>query len=243
MTNVPQLENPATSSQQLQGARGRGGEVKAPRRTMSHHVADRIRALIFDGTLRSGQRVPQDALAEELGVSRLPVREALITLETEGLVSSEPHRGTFVVPILQEDIEDHYRMYGMIQGLAANRAARRLNEVTLARLRALHEQMCGTETWGPYHDLDWEFHALVTQTGGSRRLTSVLRQLGHNLPRAVYENPSGSIEDSNAGHALILAALERGDGAGADRACVDHTVAEGRHVVDKLRRAHVLEDV
>ncbi|WP_219816569.1 GntR family transcriptional regulator [Arthrobacter sp. Y81] len=215
---------------------------KAPRIAMSAHVAARIRELIFDGTLKSGQRIPQDALAADLGVSRLPVREALITLETEGLVTSEPHRGTFVVPIMQEDIDDHYRMYGMIQGLAANRAARRLNDITLARLWELHKTMCETQSKEEFHNLNWEFHALITQAGGSRRLLSVLRQLGHNLPRTVYENPSGSIDEANTSHARIMEALQSRDGAAADQASVEHTVAEGRHVVEKLREAGVLTD-
>ncbi|ANS32224.1 GntR family transcriptional regulator (plasmid) [Rhodococcus opacus] len=214
---------------------------KAPRRVMSRHVADRIRQLIFDGTLKRGQRIPQDALAEELGVSRLPIREALITLESEGLVTSEAHRGAFVVPIRQEDIEDHYRIFGLIQGLAARRAATRMNAPTVERLRELHEQMRTTTDREEFHDLNWAFHSLINQTGGSRRLQSILRQLGHNLPRAVYENPSGSIDEANSGHARIIAALEAGNGPEADVASQEHTVAEGDYVIAKLKKEGILE--
>ena len=61
--------------------------------------------MIFDGTLKADQRVPQDAIADRARRQPLPVREALIALEADGLVASEPHRGTFVVPIRSEDID------------------------------------------------------------------------------------------------------------------------------------------
>ncbi|MEU0465341.1 MULTISPECIES: GntR family transcriptional regulator [Amycolatopsis] len=212
------------------------------RRSMSDEVAAHIRERIFDGTLERGQRVPQDAIAAELGVSRLPVREALITLETEGLVDTEPHRGTFIVPIRQEDIEDHYRIYGMVQGLATARAATRITEPVLRKLEELHEQMQRSTDGDELHDLNWEFHSLINKTGGSRRLLSVLRQLSRNLPRSVYEVPSGGGPEANKGHARILRALRDGDAAAADAASREHVRLEGDHVVRTLRDQGVLAD-
>ena len=209
---------------------------------MSGEVSDHIRSSIFSGVLKPGQRVPQDAIAAELGVSRLPVREALISLEADGLVASEPHRGVFVVPIRREDIEDHYRIYGMVQGLAASRAVHRITEPVLARLTELHEQMCASADPDVLHDLNWEFHSLINRTGGSRRLLSVLRQLSHNLPREVYELPPAASPEANKGHAKILAALSRGDAAAVDAANREHVELEGEHVVAVLRRDGVLAD-
>lgn len=214
---------------------------RSPKRAMSHSVADHIRQLIFNGTLTKNERIQQDTLAEELGVSRIPVREALITLETEGLVTSTPHRGTYVVPIKREDIEDHYRIFGMIQGLAAQRAAHRMNAPTLDRLVELNERMTATEDREEFHDLNWAFHSLINQTGGTHRLQSVLRQLGRNLPRAVYETPSGTTEEACRGHAAIVAALRDGDGDGAERASIEHTITEGDYVVARLKRDGILD--
>ena len=119
LITYPERTGSATEAAVVGRARhGAGSTVQ--RGSMSVEVADHIRSMIFDGRLRAGQRVPQDAIAAELGVSRLPVREALITLEADGLVAAEPHRGVFVVPIRAEDIEDHYRLYGMAQGLAGS---------------------------------------------------------------------------------------------------------------------------
>jgi DNA-binding GntR family transcriptional regulator len=203
-------------------------------------VAEHIRSHIFNGTLKAGQRVPQDAIAAELGVSRIPVREALIILESDGLVASEPHRGTFVVPIRSEDIEDHYRIYGMAQGLAARGAARRITEPVLARLDELHEQMNANQDTDQLHDLNWEFHSLINRTGASRRTLSVLRHLSHNLPREVYSLPAAASPQANRGHARIIAALRAGDADEADLANRVHVQEEGDQVVAALKRSGVL---
>lgn len=215
---------------------------RVQRRAMSVEVAEHIRSMIFDGRLEAEQRVPQDAIAEELGVSRLPVREALITLEADGLVASEPHRGTFVVPIRSEDITDHYRLYGMAQGLAAAGAVRRITEPVLARLDELHAQMCASDDPDLLHDLNWEFHSLINKTGASRRTLSVLRHLSHNLPREVYSLPAAASPQANRGHARIIAALRAGDEAEADLANREHVRLEGDQVVAALKRRGVLAD-
>ncbi|MGB3481078.1 MAG: GntR family transcriptional regulator [Mycobacterium sp.] len=209
---------------------------------MSGEVIDRIRTLIFSGTLARGQRVPQNDIADELGVSRLPVREALIALESEGLIESEPHRGAFVVPIHREDIDDHYRIYGMVQGLATRRAAARVTAPTLARLDELHHQMQTTDDSDVAHTLNWEFHSLINQTGGSRRLLSVLRQMARNLPREVYEAPPAASPEAVRGHQRILDALRAGDGDAADEASRRHVQAEGEYVIAKLKADGVLAD-
>ncbi|GAA4878993.1 GntR family transcriptional regulator [Actinomycetospora straminea] len=218
------------------------GRARAQRRGLAVEVAEHIRSMIFDGRLTAGQRVPQDAIAEELGVSRLPVREALITLEADGLVASEAHRGTFVVPIRSEDIADHYRLYGMAQGLAARGAARRITEPVLARLDELHALMSDNDDPDVLHDLNWEFHSLINRTGASRRTLSVLRQLSHNLPREVYSLPAAASPEANRGHARIIAALRAGDEAEADRANREHVQHEGDQVVAVLWRNGILAD-
>lgn len=215
---------------------------RVQRRAMSIEVAERIRSMIFDGRLKAEQRVPQDAIAAELGVSRLPVREALITLESDGLVASEPHRGTFVVPIRAEDIEDHYRLYGMAQGMAAAGAVRRITEPVLTRLDELHQQMAASTDHDLLHDLNWEFHSLINRTGASRRTLSVLRHLSHNLPREVYSLPAAASPQANRQHAAIIEALRSGDAAAADLVNREHVRAEGDQVVAALKADGILSD-
>ena len=203
-------------------------------------MAAHIRSAVFTGRLVGDERISQDAIAEELGVSRVPVREALIALERDGLVASEPHRGTYVIPILEEDIEDHYRMYGMIQGMAAGRAVDHLTEEALGRLQQLHDEMSRTEDPSRLHGLDSEFHRMIIRSGASKRVRSVLLHLSNKLAQEVFLLPAGTNPDANAEHARILDALRRGDATEVDRASQDHLQHEGRIVVAALRKAGVL---
>lgn len=219
-----------------------GASSLARRRSTSAEVADHIRTLIFNGVLKPNQRVPQEAIAADLGVSRVPVREALIALEGNGLVTSEPNRGMFVVPIRQEDIEDHYRMYGMILGLAASRASHRITEPVLERLDHLHRQMSSSEDPELLRNLNYEFHHLINKTGGSTRVRSLLRHLSHNLPKELYYLSPGASPEANEGHAKILGALRRGDGPAADLASQEHMRQEGLIVVTTLTCNGVLTE-
>jgi DNA-binding GntR family transcriptional regulator len=221
---------------------GQGDGPRSKRRSMSDDVFDYIRSQIFDGTLKPNQRVPQEAVAAALGVSRVPVREALIALEQHGLVASEPHRGTYVVPIRAVDIDDHYRMYGMIQGLAASRSVYSVTEPVLDRLAELHGQMCASEDADLLWDLNHDFHSLINHTGGSSRVRAVLRHLSHNFPRELYALSPGSSPEADAGHAKILEALRDRDGAAADAAMREHVRLEGENIIAALRRAGILTD-
>jgi DNA-binding GntR family transcriptional regulator len=92
-------------------------------RTMQRIVTDRVRSAILSGQFGPGERVPQDDLAQQLGVSRMPVREALRILESEGLVELRPHRGAVVVDLLPEDIAEVFEIRAMLEGKAAALAA------------------------------------------------------------------------------------------------------------------------
>src|SRR5687768_13321941 len=81
-----------------------------------------IRNLIFDGELRPGDRVPQDQIAAVLGMSKIPVREALVALEREGWVRIELNRGVFVNLFDEQVVQDQFALFGLLYGLAAERA-------------------------------------------------------------------------------------------------------------------------
>src|SRR5690242_10084762 len=112
----------------------------APRSTSAEQAARYIRRLIFDGYLRPHDRVAQDATANVLGISRIPVREALIALEREGWVTIEPHRGAFVNELDEAAVRDHFELYGLTFGLAARRSIERDADGLLTAIEPLvHE--------------------------------------------------------------------------------------------------------
>lgn len=209
------------------------GRLSRP--NVSSEVADYIREQIFAGHLAFGSRVPQDAIAEALGVSRLPVREALKSLESDGMVQSEPHRGTFVSDVSAEDLLDHYDICGVIHGLAASRAASVIDAEQLSTLRDLNDRMNAEPDDAVAYGLHFSFHQSINRIGGSRRLRAVLHQLSHQLPTSLFTSVSPKDIDSEAAHAEILGALTERDGDAASRLCREHLSREGRLVVDRLR--------
>jgi len=212
------------------------------RTATSHRAADYIRELILSGELSPRQRIDQDRIAADLGVSRLPVREAIIALESEGIVTNEPHRGAYVVPLYQADIEDHYAIYGRIQGIAAQRAAETISAKDLARLEELNAGLVNAADEESRRDLDWEFHSLINRIGGSPRLLNVLRQMGRILPQGLYGLPPAISARSVVQHARIIDALRAGDPDTADLAAQEHTISEGEHLVALLRERNILSE-
>lgn len=204
------------------------------RRNLAEDVADHLRDAILTGRLRPGQRIDQDALAAELGVSRLPVREALIALDQEGLIHTLPRRGSYVQRLQPDDIADHYEIFGHVSGLAAARAAGRLGADGLAGLREVHERMATATDPQEQERLNFEFHRLVNAAGASRRLTSVLRLLSRSLPMHYYAFVPGWHVAAQRQHAEILAALEQGDPQAAQQAMERHLADSAQHAVDVL---------
>src|SRR3954465_14483371 len=99
-------------------------------------VAVHVRSLIFNGELRQGDRVHQDDIARQLGVSRIPVREAIIALDREGWLTITPHRGAFVHGLDEDALRDHYELLGLVYGLAARRTTQRASNAGPQQLRA-----------------------------------------------------------------------------------------------------------
>lgn len=201
------------------------------RPNVSEEVSQYIRQLIFGGDLRQNQRVPQDEIAATLGVSRLPVREALISLENEGLVYNVARRGAFVAPIADIDVQDHYEIYGLAHGIAGARTARTAAGDSVTELRRLHEAMCAERNVAKFDELNWQFHRLINVVGGSRRLKSILRTLFRSLPRNFFAEVPGATAIAIRGHADILDAIERGDADAAARACHLHLRHESESIV------------
>jgi DNA-binding GntR family transcriptional regulator len=204
------------------------------RRNLAEDVADHIREEILTGRLKPGTRLDQDAVAADLGVSRLPVREAVIALHQEGLLRTAPRRGAWVQPLHPDDVADHYEIFGHVAGLAAAKAAARLTDDDLVELRRLHEAMQNSTDSEEHGRLNFEFHRVVNAAGSSRRLASVLRLLTRSLPVHYYEFVPGWHKAAIAQHEEILGALEARDAEAAQRAMERHLRHSAERAVEEL---------
>lgn len=197
-------------------------------------AAQEIRQRIFSGELRPGSKVDQDTLADELGISKLPVREALISLGYEGVVDQVARRGAFVAELTRDDIRDHYIVFGMVSGLAAQRAVEKITPDQLQALEALEDLMEAGGSEREQESLNFEFHRLINHAAASRRLSSILGSLGRLIPHGWFESHEGWAERSHREHREILAALKAGDGDKVRELMQAHFAGGGDVAVGRL---------
>lgn len=207
--------------------------VALVRSNLKEGVAAHVRALIFSGDLRPGSKIDQDQLAADLGVSKLPVREALITLESEALIENVARRGAFVARLTRTDVQDHYNVFGIVSGLAAERAASQLTDDELNRLEELAAAMESSTSAEEQEELNFAFHRTINVRGASRRLRSVLRLLGNSLPTRFFVSHPQWADVAHVDHRAILAALQARDAAAA-RAAMEHHLRDSAELAVQI---------
>jgi len=197
-------------------------------------VAVHVRSLIFNGELRQGDRVHQDDIARQLGVSRIPVREAIIALDREGWLTITPHRGAFVHGLDEDALRDHYELLGLVYGLAARRAVSRATPEGHARLRAAQEALAGATAPDALHETNDAFLRTLLTTARSPRLGSVMRNMSTVVPGNFFELVPGSGPTQQRGTRAIVDAIEAGDADRAADACVELLTDQGDLVIKLL---------
>jgi DNA-binding GntR family transcriptional regulator len=192
-----------------------------------------IRKLIFDRALKPGERIDEQALAKELGISRTPLREALKVLQNEGLVKLVPRRGCFVAKLTERDVDEIYAMIGLLESACAARAAELATPGDIARLRKITQrmvQMAAEKNYKKYFDANLAAHAAVLEIAGNRWQRSVieyLRGLCRLWPYVSVGNIPGRLEESLREHEALCAAIEAHDAPRAQdimRRHIGHTL-------------------
>jgi DNA-binding GntR family transcriptional regulator len=195
-----------------------------------------VRRLIFDGVLKPGQRVPQDAIAQTLGVSRIPVREALIALEREGWTTIIPHRGAFVNALDEQSIRDHYELFGLFYGFGVRRAVERRGPSLAEPLEAIQKKIAKVKDPARLYQLALDFHRTVIDAASSPRLRTLLRQMTDVVPGNFFELVPGSDASVREGTAAIVTAIERNYPEIAEREYAAMLHRQGDLVVDLFRQ-------
>ena len=168
---------------------GRAGNIAIARRSLPDTVADHMRAMIIRGELAPAQKVPVQTLADSLGVSITPLREALKILAEEQLVELTPSRGARVLPYTVEEAGDLFEVIANLEGLAAELAATRIRPADLDLLEELHAQMRAHFDRGekePYFELNSRIHAIILQASGNSVLIAAHAKLNVRAARGRY---------------------------------------------------------
>ncbi|MBL8429559.1 MAG: GntR family transcriptional regulator [Dechloromonas sp.] len=202
-------------------------------------VAERLRKRIFAHELTPGTWIDEQKLAEEYGISRTPLREALKVLASEGLVDLRPRRGCYVTEISRQDTDDIFPLIAMLEGRCASEAVKRAKPADIAALKGIHEQLESAARDGrinEFFESNQEFHKKIQELSGNRWLLSVIQDLRKVLKLSRLHSLSleGRLQQSLDEHRLIMAALQAGDAAKAEKLMHDHLLS-GREALAKIR--------
>mgnify|MGYP001438699559 CR=1 FL=1 len=198
-------------------ARPVSGAKASDNSTLHGDLVANIRELIVQGDLEPGAKVPERVLCERYSVSRTPLREALKTLASEGLLELLPHRGAWVAQLTANDVDQMFPIMGALEALSGELACQNLTEVQFAEIQALHFQMVLHYTrrqLKPYFQVNQEIHEKILSASANPLLLQMYQTLAGRIRRARYvanmsdERWTQAVKE----HEEILNALSKRDG-------------------------------
>ena len=209
----------------------------AQRVRMSEEVVRYFLDGLFEGRFRSGDRIDLDEIADELGVSRSPVREALVLLERDGIVATKYHRGVFVEQFDAQSVVDFFEVYGHLSALAVARLAIAHDPQLIAQLKRLLRDLRKVATDRPdgVEDLVREILQIQHVEGSPPYLRAQLRTFSGFVRAAVGRNRQRMIR----GQADVINAIAAGDPDRAARCRYADFLATGHDVANELVRRGV----
>jgi len=199
-----------------------------------------IKTQILNGKYKPGETLIESKMAEELRVSRTPIREALQLLEIEGLVETCPNKGTVVLGISTEDVRDIYTIRCLIEGLAARWAAERMTAEQKNELRKTLELMEFYAAKGEMNELtelDNHFHQQIYDASGSKILKMTLGNLHQFVQLARLESlmVPHRVEDTLQEHQAIFMAITAGNPEDAEKAMANHVNKASLNIIHAHR--------
>jgi DNA-binding GntR family transcriptional regulator len=216
------------------------------RSTLAESVTSRLRELILDGQLPQGMPLRPTQLAPRLGVSVMPVREALRILGAEGLVAFTPRIGARVVELSEEDIEELYLSRGALEGLAARLAASRMTEEDLQGLRVALDEMLAAQTrqdLPAFMKWDREFHRRQFRASGRPQLVARILDLwdAGRLILPMTARTEHPMEAAILSHRAVLQAHEHRDPNAAEHVTRVHTEQAAERIIAARRRVRQVD--
>ena len=193
--------------------------------SLSDQVAQALRDAILRGDLQAGERLIESDVARRMGVSRAPVREAILTLRKEGLVRSGSRTGTFVAPCSRKDLDEIYAVRMGLEGQAARLAAACITPEECAELASIIDALASDKSPPSVEEtieLDLRFHQVLAAASRNSRIIALVADLG--LEIALYiartrPNPPSSLRQE---HEAVLRAVQSGDAELAERRMREH---------------------
>nr|WP_297394959.1 GntR family transcriptional regulator [uncultured Peptostreptococcus sp.] len=202
-------------------------------------VFENMRKAIIEGVLKPGERLMEIQLADQLGVSRTPVREAIRMLELEGLVVMLPRKGAYVANISKKDLLDILEVRVGLEGLAAYCAAERMTEDDIKRLEIISKDIEDAVYENDVDTMlvkDEEFHTLIFQATGNKRLMNMMINIWETVYRfrLMYMSDYSSAVNIVDEHKKIIEAFKKGRANLAEKLAKEHIELAQQFMIEKL---------
>lgn len=205
-------------------------------------VFEALREAILGGTLLPNERLMEVQLAEELGVSRTPVREAIRKLELEGFVVMIPRKGAYVAGISLKDVADVFEIRAALEGLAAGLAAERITEEELEELERIlvrKSEAIDQNDLEKLIEIDTQFHEGLYQASRNEKLTQLINNLREQIQRfrATSLSTPGRMREALEEHKKIVEAISERNITRAQELAQEHIENAENSMLEALRRS------
>jgi DNA-binding GntR family transcriptional regulator len=209
--------------------------------SLHDEVATQLRERIFAGELPPGTFMDEVRLAQEMNISRTPLREALKVLTVEGLVRHEPRRGCFVREVTEQDLDEIFPVIGLLEGRCAYEAAQHASDADIETLEVLHQRLAKhakARRINEYYEANFAIHEAIIRLADNRWLAGVIADLRKilRLARLQQLHAPGRLDQSLSEHLAVFAALKARDADGAEAAMRTHLQRQ-REALRELARA------
>jgi DNA-binding GntR family transcriptional regulator len=209
--------------------------------SLHDEVAAQLRERIFAGELKPGTFLDEVQLADQLSISRTPLREALKVLTAEGLLRHEPRRGCFVNEVTEQDLDEIFPVIALLEGRCAYEAAQNATDADIEVLEELHARLVRAakgKRINDYYAANLSIHEAIITLAGNKWLASVINDLRKilKLARQQQLHAPGRLDQSLSEHLAVFAALKARDADGADAAMRTHLTRQ-REALRELSRA------
>ena len=212
--------------------------VRAP---LHVQVAERLRVLIDSGELAPGTRLNEIELCNTMGVSRTPLREAIRSLATEGLIELQPNRGAIVSIVSQEDVTEILPIMASLEGLGGRLAAIHMDQSKIVQVRKIHDQMIAhykNNEVAEYFETNRLIHELITEGSGNQTLVDTINSLSAKVRRARFsaQMTQESWAKAVSEHEEMIAALEAQDPDRLEAILVQHVETKRATILGSIEQ-------
>ena len=214
---------------------------------LSEDIAESIKAAIIKGKFKPGEKISEGELAESMGISRTPLREAFRKLENEGFIEIIPRKGAVVTEIDAQEVYDLYEIKSTLEGLAARLAAVNMQDKDLEKLEKVNEELkelIDQNDLEAFYKAHTRFHEGFVKLSGNRRLNQIISNLNDHFKRfgIVSLTLPGQFENAIKQHEEIIQAFRKGNEKLVEERVKNNVMTGGKVLIDHLVAVEASEE-